>query len=54
MSRKKAALAQLEKLHKIYMEELKLTAAGFRDIRNYFVKLTGSVGEAPPSAAPAD
>jgi hypothetical protein len=54
MSRKKAVLAQLEKLHNIYMEELKLEAAGYRDIRSYFVKLTGSVGEAPPPAAPAD
>jgi hypothetical protein len=36
------------------MDELKLEAAGYRDIRTYFVKLTGSVDEAAPSAQPPD
>jgi hypothetical protein len=49
---KKAALTQLEKLHSLYVEELKLEAAGYRDIRSYFVKLTCSVREATPEAAP--
>jgi hypothetical protein len=52
--RKKALLAILERLHKRYMDELKLEAAGYRDIRTYFVKLTGSVDEAAPSAQPPD
>jgi hypothetical protein len=46
MTRKKAVLAQLEKLHNLYVEELKLEAAGYHDIRSYYVKLTGSVREA--------
>jgi hypothetical protein len=45
MTWKKAVLAQLEKLLSLYVEELKLEAAGYRDIRSYFVKLTGSVRE---------
>jgi hypothetical protein len=49
---KKALLAILEKLHRCYMDELKLEAAVYRDIRTYFVKLTGSVDEAAPSAQP--
>jgi hypothetical protein len=52
MTRKKAVLAQLEKLHNLYVEELKLEAAGYCDIRSYFVQLTGSVGEASPPALP--
>ena len=46
MPQKKAILAILEKLHCRYTDELKLEAARYRDIRNYFVKLTGSVEEA--------
>jgi hypothetical protein len=51
MMRKKALLAILEKLHCRYMNELKLEAAGYRDIRTYFVKLTGSAEEAASGAA---
>jgi hypothetical protein len=54
MTRKKAVLVQLEKLHNLYVEELKLEAAGYSDIRSYFVKLTSSVGEALPLASPFD
>jgi hypothetical protein len=52
--RKKALLAILEKLHKRYMDKLKLEAAGYRDIRTYFVKMTGSVDKAASSAQPPD
>jgi hypothetical protein len=52
MTRKKALLAILEKLHCRYMDELKLEAAGYRDIRTYFVKLTGPAEEAAPPAPP--
>jgi hypothetical protein len=34
------------------MDELKLEAAGYRDIKTYFVKLTGSAEEAAPPAQP--
>jgi hypothetical protein len=34
------------------MEELKLEAARYRDIRSYFVKLTGSVEEAALEVLP--
>ena len=45
-------LAILEKLHCRDMGELKFEVTGYRDIRNYFVKLTGSVEEAAPEALP--
>jgi hypothetical protein len=49
---KKALFAILEKLHCRYMDELKLEAAGYRDIRNNFVKLTGSAEKAALPAQP--
>jgi hypothetical protein len=53
MTRKKALLTILiEKLHCRYMDELKLEAAGYHDIRTYFVKLTSSAEEAAPPGQP--
>jgi hypothetical protein len=50
----KGSSCTIGETHNLYVEELKLEAAGYRDIRSYFVKLTGSVGETPPPASPFD